>query len=194
MPLSPRSWAIAILAAILDTTRAVTGSEPNTLGWLPVVTTLIVVVGGTNLLANIPGGYCLSTSLAVAGSLSLAVWLWVFLESLLLQGSRFWASFIPSGTPLLLVPVLVPIEILSFSARAFSLGVRLFSNVLAGHTLLAILAGFLLGGLSSGWIAGLVSLAFLGLYTSLVFLEVAVSLIQAYVFSVLTVSYLAGAL
>lgn len=88
--------------------------------------------------------------------------------------------------------MLVPIELLSFGARAFSLGVRLFSNMLAGHTLLAILAGFLLGGLSASWMVSAVSLAFLVLYTALVFLEIAVSFIQAYVFSVLTVSYLAG--
>ena len=100
-------------------------------------------------MANLPGGYCLSTSVVVAGTLSVAVWLWVLGESLTLQGLTFWGSFVPQGTPLLLVPVLVPIEALSFLARAFSLGVRLFSNMLAGHTLLAILAGFLLGGLSA---------------------------------------------
>lgn len=90
------------------------------------------------------------------------------------------------------MPILVPIEAISYVARAFSLGVRLFSNILAGHTLLAILAGFLLAGLNAGWLVGLLSVGFLGLYVALVFLEIAVSLIQAYVFSVLTVSYLAG--
>lgn len=71
--LSPRSWALAVLASVLDTTRAVSGSEPATLGWLPVIASLILLVGGSNLLANLPGGYCLATSVIVAGSLSVSV-------------------------------------------------------------------------------------------------------------------------
>lgn len=78
-------------------------------------------------------------------------------------------------------------------ARAFSLGVRLFSNMLAGHTLLAILADFMLAGLGSAWPVCLASIAMLSLYTALILLEIAVSLIQSYVFSVLAVSYLEGA-
>jgi len=116
----------------------------------------------------------------------------VLAEGLTVKGLNFFADFIPAGTPLLLVPVLVAIEMLSYLARAFSLGVRLFANMLAGHTLLAILSGFLLGGLSSSWLVGLISLVFLSLYTALIFLEIAVSLIQAYVFAVLTVAYVAG--
>lgn len=92
----------------------------------------------------------------------------------------------------MLVPILAPIEAVSYVARAFSLGVRLFSNILAGHTLLAILADFMLAGLSSTWAVCLVSTLLLSLYTSLILLEIAVSVIQAYVFSVLTVSYLEG--
>lgn len=56
----------------------------------------------------------------------------------------------PSGTPLLLVPILAPIELISYTARAFSLGIRLVCNMLAGHSLLAILADFMLAGLSAG--------------------------------------------
>jgi F-type H+-transporting ATPase subunit a len=168
------------------------GAEPKTVGWLPVILTITLFVGGSNLLANLPYGYCLATSVVVAGSLSMAVWVWALTEGLTLQGFSFWAGFVPSGTPLLLVPVLVLIESISYAARAFSLGVRLFSNMLAGHTLLAILAGFLLNGLSSSWAVAFVSGAFLSVYTALIFLELAVSLIQAYVFAVLTVSYLAG--
>lgn len=125
------------------------GSAHGVVGWLGFIVAKLALLAIANLQGNIPGGYTLTTSVVVAGTLSLSVWLWVLSESLSLQGLYFWGSFVPAGTPLLLVPILVPIEVVSYLARAFSLGVRLFSNILAGHTLLAILANFILAGVSS---------------------------------------------
>ena len=90
--------------------------------------------------------------------------------------------------------MLAPIETVSYSARSVSLGVRLFSNILAGHTLLAILADFLQSGLSGDFLAmGAATIALIPL-SCIVALELAVSLIQGYVFSVLLVSYIQGVL
>lgn len=94
----------------------------------------------------------------------------------------------------MLTPVLAPIESVSYSARAVSLGVRLFSNILAGHTLLAILANFLYDGFMGGTIASLIALIAIIPLCCIVGLEIAVSLIQGYVFSVLLVSYIDGAI
>lgn len=86
------------------------------------------------------------------------------------------------------------IELISYVARAFSLGIRLFANLVAGHTLLKVLAGMLYGIMTSGLIFGVLSILPLGIFIALVGLEIAVSFIQAYVFSVLTMSYLKDAI
>jgi F-type H+-transporting ATPase subunit a len=109
-----------------------------------------------------------------------------------LFGTSFLGSFIPKGTPLALTPILAPIEIVSYSARAFSLGIRLFSNILAGHTLLAILSGFILAGIESGLGVIILSCIASVVFSLLVVLEIAVSGIQSYVFGVLVGSYIEG--
>ena len=147
-----------------------------------------------NLLGNVPFGYTLTTSVSLVIGANIAFWLWLVAVKVYLQGSQFLGSFIPAGTPLMLTPILAPIEIVSYTARAFSLGIRLFSNILAGHTLLAILSGFIISGLLGSLLVKLVAFASCFLFSLLVLLEVAVSGIQSYVFSVLLASYITEAL
>ena len=111
--------------------------------------------------------------------------------SLANYGTLFFSMFLPAGAPMWLAPLLVVIEIISYVAKALSLGVRLGANILAGHLLFAILSGFTFQMLTSGsigiMIAGLFPLAIVLAITAL---EMAVALIQAYIFSLLTVIYL----
>jgi len=93
-----------------------------------------------------------------------------------------------------MVPLLVLIELISYLARAFSLGVRLFANMVAGHTLLKILSGMLWPILTSGIVMFFVALLPMAIFLALVGLEIAVSFIQAYVFVVLTCVYLRDAI
>jgi F-type H+-transporting ATPase subunit a len=158
---------------------------------LPFFVTLFLFLLLVNLVANVPYGFSASASLVVALGLSLSVWFYCTALGLSAKGLHFFAHFVPAGTPLALVPLLVLIETISYTARALSLGVRLFANMLAGHTLLAILSGFLGKLLVSSLLVGLVCLLPFGIFVALVGLEVAVSFIQAYVFLVLTYSYLA---
>lgn len=109
------------------------------------------------------------------------------------HGLHFLSFFVPAGTPGMLVPLLICIEIISYIARAFSLGVRLFANMVAGHALLNILAGMLYKIMTIGILAGIVSLLPLAIFFALVGLEIAVSMIQAYVFTVLVMSYIKDA-
>ena len=97
-------------------------------------------------------------------------------------------------TPLGLVPLLVLIELISYLARAVSLGVRLFANIMAGHTLIKILSTFLFQLFSSSILVAVVTLVPFALFTAIIGLEIGVSLIQAYVFSILTCSYLKDAI
>lgn len=111
--------------------------------------------------------------------LSVTVFLGVTILALATHGVHFFSYFIPAGTPGPLVPLLVLIEFISYVARAFSLGVRLFANMVAGHALLKILAGMLYTIMCSGLLFGLLSILPLGIFLALVGLEIAVSLIQA---------------
>jgi ATP synthase subunit 6 len=103
------------------------------------------------------------------------------------QKASFVNTFIPSGAPKILVPFLVGIEIISYFSRPFSLGIRLFANLMSGHTLLAILAGFTF--LISNQSVGLAVIPFV-LIVAIVGLEVMIAMLQAYVFTVLVCIYL----
>jgi len=166
------------------------GKTPGLAALLPFFYTAFLFLLLLNLVANVPYGFSSTASLVVALGLSLTVWFYCTALGLAAKGLHFFAHFVPAGTPLALVPLLVLIETISYTARALSLGVRLFANMLAGHTLLAILSGFLGKLLVSGPVVALVCLLPGAIFVALVGLEVAVSFIQAYVFLVLAYSYL----
>lgn len=107
---------------------------------------------------------------------------------------HFFTFFVPSGAPGALVPLLVPIEIISYLARAVSLGVRLFANMLSGHSLLKILSGFIGPMFTNSIIVAVFALIPFAIFIGIVALEVAVSFIQAYVFCILTASYIKDAI
>lgn len=94
----------------------------------------------------------------------------------------------------MLVPVLCLIELISYFARAVSLGVRLFANIVSGHALIIILAGFLYQGFSSGILMSAITLIPFGLFLAIVGLEIGVAMIQAYVFTILTCIYIKDAI
>ena len=102
--------------------------------------------------------------------------------------------FIPSGTPLALVPLIVFIELISYLARAFLLGIRLFANIVAGHTLLKISSTFLFKMFSGGLIILVLTLIPFALLLAIIGLELVVSFIQAYIFILLVCSYIKDAI
>ena len=97
-----------------------------------------------NLIGNIPYSYAITSSAILTMSFSIAIFLGVTIIGLMTKKINFFSSFVPEGTPLALAPLLSLIELISYCARAISLGVRLFSNIVAGHTLLKILSTFLI--------------------------------------------------
>ena len=126
--------------------------------------------------------------------LSTAILIAVTIVGLVRHGLVFFSYFVPAGTPLGLVPLLVFIEILSYLARALSLGLRLSANMIAGHSLLKIFSGFAYGIATSGPLMLLVSLLPLAFLTVIYGLELAIAFLQAYVFTILTSSYVKDAL
>lgn len=193
--LVPSRWSVAIesaYASIHGIVRDQVG--PTHEIYTPFIYALFWFLLVANLNGNVPYGYTVTTSGMAAMGLSVGVFLAVTLLGLSVHGVHFFSFFVPAGTPLGLVPMLVLIETVSYLARAASLGVRLFSNMVAGHTLLKILSTFLGKLFTSGVIVAVLTLVPFAVFVGLVGLELAVSLIQAYVFCVLTCSYLKDAI
>jgi F-type H+-transporting ATPase subunit a len=143
-----------------------------------------------NLVGNIPYSFVITTSAIVCLGLSFTIFIGVTILGLSIHKLKFFSFFIPSGTPLILVPLLVIIEFISYLARAFSLGVRLFANMCAGHSLMKILSTFLYQMFSSSLLVAILTLIPFIIFIALVGLEIAVSIIQSYVFCLLVSSYL----
>ena len=162
--------------------------------YLPFIYSLFIFILITNLVGNIPYSYTITTSVIVTIGLSFTIVTGVTILSLYLHNLKFFSYFVPSGTPLALVPLLVLIEVVSYLARAFSLGIRLFANMAAGHSLLKILSTFLYQMFNAGVLAALLTLIPFSLFLALCGLEIAVSIIQAYVFVLLTSSYIKDSL
>jgi F-type H+-transporting ATPase subunit a len=147
-----------------------------------------------NLVSNIPYSYAITTSAILCISLSFTIFLGVTILGLSIHKLKFFSFFIPSGCPLILVPMLALIELISYSARAVSLGVRLFANMFAGHSLLKILSTFLYQMFNSSIFMFIFTLIPFSIFVALCGLEIAVSFIQTFVFCLLVSSYLKDAI
>jgi len=162
--------------------------------YLPFIYSLFFYVLIGNLIGNVPYSYAITSSAIVCLGLSFTIFIGVTILALSKHGVKFFSYFIPAGTPLALVPLLVLIELVSYLARAASLGVRLFSNIVAGHTLLKILSTFLYQLFSGSLIVAALTLIPFAIFLGLIGLELAVSLIQSFVFCLLVSSYLKDAI
>ena len=191
----PSKWSIGLesfFTSINAMVREQIGSANEV--YLPFIYALFSFIIVSNLTGNIPYNYTIATSMIVSIGLSFTIFIGVTILALYRYRLHFFAFFVPSGTPLALVPLLVLIELVSYAARAVSLGVRLFANMTAGHTLLKILSTFLGQMFSSSLLIFFVTLVPFVIFIALIGLELAVSVIQAYVFCILTCSYIKDAI
>lgn len=191
--LLPSNWSIlleSIYASINSMVREQLGKEI----YLPFIYSIFIFILIANLVGNIPYSFAVTSSIVVSIGLSFTIVLGVTILGLSIHKIHFFSFFIPSGTPLALVPLLVLIELISYIARAFSLGIRLFANITAGHTLMKILSTFLYQLFSGGLLVALVTLIPFALFLAITGLELAVSFIQAYVFTLLLLSYIKDAI
>lgn len=191
----PSRWGIFIQScfqSIHNLVKAQIGQKNEI--YFPIIYSVFFFLLFANLNGNIPYGFTITTSIVISIGLSVCIFLGVTILGLLQHKIHFFSFFVPSGTPLILVPLLVPIELISYISRAFSLGIRLFANIVSGHTLLKILSGFLYKIFTGGIIISIFTLIPFTIFVSLIGLEIAVSFIQAYVFTILTCSYLKDAI
>jgi len=191
--LLPSKWSIVLesfFASINSMVREQLGKEL----YLPFIYALFFFILIANLTGNVPYSYTVTTSIIVTIGLSFTILIGVTILGLSIHKLHFFSYFVPSGTPLALIPLLVLIEIGSYLSRAFSLGIRLFANMVAGHTLLKILSTFLYQMFSSSLIVAVLTLIPFSIFLALIGLELAVSLIQSYVFTLLVCSYIKDAI
>ncbi len=155
--------------------------------YFPFVFTAFMFILVGNLLGMMPYSFTFTSHIIVTFALAFFIFIGVTIIAIVKHGLHFFSFFLPPGTPWLMAPLLIPIEVISYLSRPISLSVRLFANMLAGHTLLKVIAGFvgLLG------FAGVMPLA---LVTALTGLEILIAFLQAYVFAILTCLYINDAL
>jgi len=177
---------------VADMVRSNVGNEGRP--YFPFIFTLFVFLLFGNLLGLIPYSYTFTSQIVVTFVMAAFVFLALTVLALFKHGLHFFSFFVPAGAPKALIPFLIIIEVISYFVRPVSLSVRLFANMLAGHTMLKVFAGLavMISGVGGAAIAGSVFpfIALIGLTG----LEVLVAVLQAYVFTILTCMYLNDAL
>ena len=185
----PGRWQVAVelsyefIAGLLRDTVGVEGRK-----YFPIVFTLFMFVLLGNLLGMVPYSFTFTSHIVVTFAMAIVIFIFVTILGFVKHGMHFFSFFAPPGTPVVMLPLLVPIEIISYLSRPISLSVRLFANMLAGHTLIKVIAGFIP---ALGVIFGVLPLA---LVVALTGLEILIAFLQAYVFAILTCLYINDAI
>lgn len=177
---------------VANMVRQAAGTEG--MKFFPFVFSLFMFILVANLFGMIPVFFTVTSHIIVTFGLAMLVMSVVIVYGFMRNGVGFLKLFVPSGIPLPILFIVVPIEIISFMSRPISLSVRLFANILAGHITLKVFAGFIvtLGSFGIlGWMGAILPLFMTVALTALEFL---VAALQAYVFAVLTSMYLNDAI
>ena len=156
--------------------------------FFPFIFTLFMFVLFANMVGMLPYSFTVTSHIIVTFVLAATIFRGVTILGFIKHGFKYLELFVPKGVPIILLPLIVIIEIISYLSRPVSLSVRLFANMMAGHTMLKVFGGFVISlGLLGGWLP-------LGFSIALTGLEILVAFLQAYVFAILTCIYLNDAL
>ena len=156
--------------------------------YFPFIFSLFMFVLFCNMLGMLPYSFTVTSHIIVTFALAAVIFLGVTIIGFVNHGIGYLKLFIPSGVPLFLLPLIIIIEIISYLSRPVSLSVRLFANMMAGHTMLKVFGGFVISlGIIGGWLPLSFTVALTGL-------EILIAFLQAYVFAILTCIYLNDAL
>ena len=187
----PSSWQI-IVEGIYTFVQGLILEQIGEKGrpYFPLVFCLFTFLLCCNLIGMIPYTFTVTSHFIVTVSLSTALFIGVTLVGFQTHGLHFLSLLLPKGVPMVLAPFLVVIELISYTSRALSLGLRLGANMLAGHTLVKIIAGFAWSMLPLGGLLTIGAAAPLIVVFLLTGLELAIAGIQAYVFSMLFCIYM----
>ncbi|MCF3630890.1 F0F1 ATP synthase subunit A [Thalassospiraceae bacterium LMO-SO8] len=186
--LVPGRWqSIAELSYVFiaNLVKDTVGSEGR--NYFPFIFTVFMFVLFGNLLGMVPYSFTFTSHIVVTFTMAAVIFIGVTLIALAKHKMHFFSFFMPPGVPILMAPLLIPIEIISYLSRPISLSVRLFANMLAGHTLLKVFAGFIIS-------LGVFGVAPWLFVVALTGLEIVIAFLQAFVFTILTCLYLNDAL
>lgn len=186
--LVPGRWqSIAELSYVFiaNLVKDTVGSEGR--NYFPFIFTVFMFVLFGNLLGMVPYSFTFTSHIVVTFAMAAVIFVGVTIIALAKHKMHFFSFFMPPGVPLLMAPLLIPIEIISYLSRPISLSVRLFANMLAGHTLLKVFAGFIIS-------LGVFGVAPWLFVVALTGLEIVIAFLQAFVFTILTCLYLNDAL
>ena len=159
----------------------------NAKPFFPFIFTLFMFVLFCNMIGMLPYSFTVTSHIIVTFALAAVVFIGVTILGFIKHKMHFFSIFIIPGLPFYMLPLILPIEVISYLSRPVSLSVRLFANMLAGHTLLKVFAGFVV----SLGLAGFLPLVFIVALTGL---EILIAFLQAYVFAILTCLYINDAL
>ena len=156
--------------------------------YFPFIFSLFIFVLFCNMVGMLPYSFTVTSHIIVTLAFAMFIFIGVTILGFIIHGFKYLKIFVPSGVPVVLLPIIMVIEIISYLSRPISLSVRLFANMMAGHTMLKVFGGFVISlGLVAGWLPLTFSVALTGL-------EILVAFLQAYVFAILTCIYLNDAL
>jgi F-type H+-transporting ATPase subunit a len=152
--------------------------------FFPWVFTIFIFILVLNIFGLIPGNFAVTSHIIVTFALAAMVWLVATFVGFWKHGVGYLRLFAPAGVPLWLMPIIIPIELTSYLIRPISHSVRLFANIMAGHTMLEVFAGF---AVLLPWWGKIAPTGFMVAFTGL---ELLVAFLQAFIFTVLTCIYL----
>ncbi|GMB80829.1 F0F1 ATP synthase subunit A [Shinella zoogloeoides] len=193
--LVPGRWQMSaelVYDFIARTLRSNAGEQG--MRFFPLVFSLFMFILVANLIGMFPYAFTVTSQLIVTFALAITVFTTVTLYGLFRHGAGFLRLFVPSGVPLVLTPIIVPIEVMSYFSRPVSHSVRLFAVMLAGHITLKVFAGFVASMTGLGTLGVLGAILPFAMTVALTALEILMAVIQAYVFAMLTCMYLNDAL
>ncbi len=190
--LVPGRWQAALEGLTRFTDNMVDQSiGPKGRSFTPFVFALFLFILVANVIGLIPYAFTVTSHIAVTATFALLVFFLCLVVGFLRHGLKFFSLFVPQSAPVFLLPLIVPIEVISYLSRPLTHSVRLFANMTAGHILLKVFAGFVISlGLAGGVALGLAAIVPFVLIVAFHALEVIVAVVQAYVFALLTCIYL----
>jgi len=191
VPTRGQSMAELSYEFVANMIHSATGTDG--LKFFPFIFTLFMFVLVSNFMGMLPFAFTVTSQIAVTFALAAIVILLMIVTGFLKHGFGFLKLFVPHA-PWYLLIMLVPIEVISFLTRPISLSVRLFANMLAGHTMLAVFAGFIIALGGAGGYLAVLSVGPMILIVAIMLLELLVAFLQAYVFAMLTCIYMNEAL
>jgi F-type H+-transporting ATPase subunit a len=152
--------------------------------FFPLIFTMFIFILLCNLIGMLPYGFTVTSQLIVTYILSMIIFFIMVIYGIVKHGWKFFSIFLPKGTPIFLIPLMLLVEIFSFLAKPISLSLRLCANMIAGHILMKVIAGFI--------VTGLIFLKPLPipLVSISIGFEIFVAILQAYIFAILSCVYI----